>query len=226
MNKNYKFGILINTFNRFEYAEKMLKSFSNTIFIPNTIVHVTDDCSTEEDLISFLEKYNINNKLITLNKFKNSVNIGSKNNYKNSILSFEDKDVDFIINLDSDCILNKNWLVKINELINNFNENIICSSFCCKYHNGNPSNYLKNISEDYYERETLNGLGVCFPKKLIDDFKIYTNKHFDEYLCKELKNKHNMTCICTSMSYIQHIGVYGVHSNPYTCDISDNFLGE
>ena len=123
-------------------------------------------------------------------------------------------------------LINNDCMIELNKLINTFDENIICSSFCCKFHHGNPHNYIRLIEENYYERDTLNGLGVCFPKKLINDFNIETNKHFDEFLCKELKNKYNMRCICTSTSYIQHIGLYGVHSNPSTCDISDNFLGE
>jgi len=224
--KQYKFGVNLTTFNRFEYLKKTLDSLSKTIFLPNTVLLITDDCSTDINVINLLNDFIINNENVKLIKYFNKSNLGSKNNYIKSILYFEQFDIEFLVNLDSDCILNNKWLIELNKLINTFDENIICSSFCCKFHHGNPHNYIRLIEENYYERDTLNGLGVCFSKKLINDFNIETNKHFDEFLCKELKNKYKMRCICTSTSYIQHIGLYGVHSNPSTCDISDNFLGE
>jgi len=223
--KKYKFGIVLTTFDRFEYAQQMFMTLKTSSFLPNTILYISDDCSIDSNLINMIDDFSVDDNNLKIIKNFNKTNLGSKQNYQKSILFFEDKDVDFIINLDSDCLLNSKWLIKINELINDFDENIICSSFCCKYHHGNPYNYLKTIKENYYERDTLNGLGVCFPKSLLNDFKIETHKHFDEYLCKELKNKYNMTCICTKDSYIQHIGIYGVHSSPNTCDISNNFIG-
>jgi mRNA-degrading endonuclease HigB of HigAB toxin-antitoxin module len=45
---------------------------------------------------------------------------------------------------------------------------------------GNIGNNLKKI-KDCIKYE--------FPKILIKEFKLETHKHFDEYLCKELKNK-------------------------------------
>jgi len=222
---NNKFGIILTTFNRYEYLEKTLETLSKTNFLPNTIIKIFDDCSTENKVIELLNNFNLIDNNVKLIKIFNKNNLGSKENYKRSIISFENDDIDYIVNLDSDCLLNKDWLIKLNQLINNFEHNIICSSFSCLYHHGNPFNYVKEIDDCYYERDTLNGLGVCFPKILIKEFKLETHKHFDEYLCKELKNKYNMRCICTKTSYIQHIGVYGVHSNPNTCDISTNFIG-
>jgi len=223
---NKKFGIIITTFNRFEYAYKMLESFKKSNFLPNTIIKIFDDHSEDKNLLEYINNYEINDDNVKLYKYRNNYNLGSKLNYHNSILNFENEDIDYLINLDSDCILNKNWLLKLNELIYYFSEDLICSSFCCKYHHGNPDNKLLEIAEGYYERDTLNGLGVAFPKKIISEFKTIPQQHFDGFLCKELKQKHGLRCICTRDSYIQHIGKYGVHSNPDTCDISTNFIGE
>ena len=222
----YKFGINITTFNRFEYLFKTLESLKKTIFIPNSIIKITDDNSTDINVINYLNNYSIENQNIELNFNEN--NIGSFKNYQKTILTFADKNIDFLISLDSDCIMNPNWLLEINKLINIFGENIICSSFCCKYHHGNPGNPLIEVNENYYERTTLNGLGICFPKYLIEDFKENMPAHFDSTLCGKIKQKHNMKCICTKVSFMQHIGLNGEHSSESSdsCDISDNFIGE
>jgi len=225
--KYYKFGINITTYNRYEYLFKTLESLKNTIFIPDTVMIITDDCSQDSRVLDYLNNYNIINNNVVIKKIFNEHNLGSKNNYHKSLLTFVNENIDFIINIDSDCILNKEWLIKINELINDFNdENIICSSFCCKYHFGNPSNKLQIVNEKYYERDTLNGLGICFPKKILYEFYSSSSMHFDGYLCHDLKKKHNMKCYCTKDSYMQHIGEFGEHSRPSAYDSSDNFIGE
>jgi GT2 family glycosyltransferase len=224
--KTYKFGINVTTYNRYKYLLSTLESLKKTIFLPDTVLIITDDNSQEQDTINYLKNYNIENENIKIRKIFNESNLGSKDNYHKSLLSFIDEDVDFIVNIDSDCLLNKQWLLKINELINEFDDNIICSSFCCKYHFGNPNNKLEIIKEKYYERDTLNGMGICFPKKILHEFYNHSPLHFDGYLCHDLKNRYKMRCICTSISYMQHIGAYGVHSNPHAYDCSDNFIGE
>lgn len=222
----YNYGINITSYNRFSYLKTTLESFKKTIFLPNTVVIITDDASTDPDVITYLQKYTIENSNVTLKKNFNKVNLGSKENYHKSLLTFLSEEIDFIINLDSDTLFNKEWMVKNDEIIKKFGTDIISSSFCCKYHHGNPNNKLELLEENFFERDTLNGLGVCFPIYILQDFLKPTSKHFDEYLCKELKQKYNMRCICTKDSYMQHIGLFGVHSGPSTCDVSDNFLGE
>jgi hypothetical protein len=145
-------------------------------------IRVRNNFSFVGNCIIRLNNFNLIDNNVKLIKIFNKNNLGSKENYKRSIISFENDDIDYIINLDSDCLLNKDWLIKLNQLINNFEHNIICSSFSCLYHHGNPFNYVKEIDDCYYERDTLNGLGVCFPKILIKEFKLETHKHFDEYL--------------------------------------------
>lgn len=227
-----KFGINITTFNRPEYLKLFFESFVATKIFDNTIINVTDDFSTDLETKDLLKKYidylSLNN---TVNFYQNGVNLGSKLNYEKSLLSFESTDIDFVINLDSDCILHKNWLVEIKEIIDVFGENILCSSFFCEHHLGNPNNRLEFIQKDknnrkYVIRDTLNGLGLCFPKKILSDFNVKTDKHFDTYVNTDLKNKYNLICVCTSVSYIQHIGKNGVNSTPDFYDFSKNFIEE
>lgn len=221
-----KFGINITTYNRFDYARTMLESLKKTVFLNKTVIRITDDASTETSLINYLSSYIIEDPNVTLKKLFNTNNLGSKRNYQHSLLGFEEEDVDFIVNLDSDCILNKDWLLKNKEVIEKFGKNILSSSFCCRYHHGNPSNKMVPLEDNFYERDTLNGLGICFSKEILSEFKKESHMHFDSYLNLELKPKHNLRCICTKDSYIQHIGIRGENSHPGSVDLSDNFVGE
>lgn len=221
-----KFGIIITTFNRFEYVKRMLESFKRTIFPEGTVVYINDDGSTDTELKKYIFGYHIENNNVILKKHLNQQNIGSKRNYVESVLRLEKEEIDFVINLDSDCVLNPKWLLKIKQIINNFGDNIICSSFFCRHHIGNPSNRLIPLKDEYYERDTLNGLGICFPSRYIEDFKIESDLHFDSFLAQVIKPKYNLKCICTNVSYIQHIGIKGVNSNPHSFDAAELFIGE
>jgi glycosyltransferase involved in cell wall biosynthesis len=66
---NNKFGIILTTFNRYEYLEKTLETLSKTNFLPNTIIKIFDDCSTENKVIELLNNYF---KPWTLKKKRNS----------------------------------------------------------------------------------------------------------------------------------------------------------
>ena len=225
------FGINITTFNRYEYVKTFFDSLKNTFILDNTIINITDDASTDNRVIDLIKNFINKNENDKVNFFQNETNIGSKINYEKSLCTFINEKVDFIINLDSDCIFHKNWMLEIKKIIDLFGENVLCSSFFCENHLGNPNNKLHFIKNEidnqtYVERDTLNGLGICFPKKILNEFlNNNITKHFDNYLNDDLKKKYNLRCICTSVSYIQHIGEHGVNSRPNFYDKSNNFMG-
>jgi glycosyltransferase involved in cell wall biosynthesis len=224
-----KFGINITTFNRPEYAEIFFKSLSNSELIDDTIINITDDCSSDENTINLISKFKETNEKKIINIFKNDVNIGADANYKKSLSTFIDLDVDFIVNLDSDCILNKNWMIELQDLIYEFGENNLYSVFFCEKNIGNLSNTYTEVigqknQKTYYRRDSLNGLGLCFPKKILPDIvNNQTGIWFDSYVNLKLRFTYDLTPICTSVSYIQHIGEIGVNSAPNNYDHSQSF---
>lgn len=223
-----KFGLNITTYDRVDYCKTFFESIKNTIFPPHTVIHITDDCSKNTEVHDIIQKFISDCNETTIKFYINDANLGSKENYKKSLLSFLDVDVDFIVNVDSDCLVNERWLLELNDIITHFGKEIICSSFYCENHLGNPNNKITIIdveNKKYIERDTLNGLGICFHKDLLYDFLSYNSeKHFDSFINYDLKKKYNLKCICTSISYMQHIGEYGVHSRPEFYDKSNSFI--
>jgi glycosyltransferase involved in cell wall biosynthesis len=225
------FGINITTFNRPEYVKTFFDSLKNTHILEGTIINITDDASTDSKTQELIKSFIESNEKIKVNFFKNEINLGSKINYEKSLCTFINENVDFIINLDSDCVFHNDWMLEIKKIISLFGENLLCSSFFCEMHLGNPKNGLHIIKNEisgdvYVERDTLNGLGICFPKKILNEFlNKQITKHFDSYLTDDLKKKYGLRCICTSVSYIQHIGEYGVNSRPNFYDKSNKFIG-
>ena len=239
---NYKYGINITTYNRPEYLEKMFFYFKKTNFLDNTIIKITDDFSDDKRTTDLVNDFELDNKNYKVKKYFNPFNFGAKLNYLRSVQRFWDEDVDYVVNLDSDAIVNKNWLIEINKMNNIFGPNVLSSVFYCDNSFGDvtigknthePVNkdFFKKIenTNEYYKTKTLNGICLSFPKFIIKDLFDETHaRHFDGLVSHDLKIKYNLQSICTSKSYVEHIGEYGVNSNinfPTTVDKATNFVG-
>ena len=215
------YGICITTFNRFDYWNQMVDSFSKTEFLPNTKIFVSDDKSSDS---------RVNEKSRELLKlsadvrlFQNEENIGARKHYIKNIARFENEDVGVIINVDSDGLFNKSWMKKLDELMAKFDYNVIANVFFCSR---DRNNFILDKG-DYIQRNSLNGHGLSFPKLFIPFIKtkIVEGDHLDHYVYRKSKEM-GLKSVCTKDSYIEHIGAQGVHSVPHFYDKATNFQHE
>lgn len=217
-------GIAITTYNREDIWERSVKSLAKTEFLPHTKIRIFDDASNSSKNINLAEKYLSGQDLVIL---RNTNTVGSKENYRRVISSFSGSTaVDVIINLDSDAIYSPLWQKELDKLMKIFNYSVLANVFFVRHHIGNPSNKLVDYG-DYYERDSLNGLGLSFPGYIAQDFQIMNYPgHMDSYISFSLSKKYNLRSVCTKKSYIEHIGDYGVHSRSGYTDKATDFVGE
>ena len=131
--KKYKYGISITTYNRPEYLSQFLETFRDTNFLEETVVRILDDDSSNKETLEMLNNFKIDNPNVELHIEHNLYNMGPVYNYTKNIIKFENDDVDYIINLDSDSIHNPEWLNKINEINNHFGPKVLSSVFWCDH---------------------------------------------------------------------------------------------
>lgn len=222
-----KYGICITTYNRYGYFQQMVDSLRASKILNHTKIFISDDFSQDENikkLLKTIENESWQNPTVITKVFYNEKNIGSRLNYIKNISRFKNEEVDMVINLDSDAIFNKNWMIELDKLLEIFNYNVIGSVFFCDNRSRDPKNFVIE-HENYIERRTMNGLGLTFPAWLIPyiETEITEVDHLDHYICRK-KNEFNLKCVCTKKSYIEHIGVYGEHSDPSTIDRATNFI--
>jgi hypothetical protein len=218
--KKYKYGISITTYNRPEYLSQFLETFRNTNFLEGTVVRILDDDSSNKETLEMLNNFKIDNPNVELHIEHNLYNMGPVYNYTKNIIKFENDDVDYIINLDSDSIHNPEWLNKINEINNHFGPKVLSSVFWCDH--GYPHEKIQ-LEETFLKTRSLNGLCLCFPKYFMQDFiDKKGSRSFDGFTSYDLKKKYNLDTVVTELSYVEHIGLHGVNYPP---DIAKKFVG-
>lgn len=219
--KKYKYGICITTYNRPNYLSSFINTLKDTEFLNNTVIRILDDNSNNSKTLHLINNLPSFSDKVTLHFERNEKNLGPAFNYTENIKKFIDDDVDYIINLDADCILNKKWLKKINFINNCFGPNVISSVFWCDH--GYPTEEVIINDETFLKTRSLNGICLCFPKYFIDDFmNKKTSRSFDGFVSYDLKHKYNLDTITTEISYLEHIGIKGVNYPP---DVAKQFIG-
>jgi len=236
-NSDFTFCIGMTMFNRSEYLRKTLDSLSKVNYFKNTKFFLVDDCSTDEQ-VGILASNFIRYMSPTLQCFylKNSMNVGSKENYLNLIKQMKQVDADFYIIIDSDCIFNSNWLCQIQKIISLQPDKNTCV-YTSWYVPQNIKAHYSNILEshdNYNVTMTVNGTGMVLPKCLLKyfeaeelNFDIYNKRHFDGYVSFYLKEKLGLRFIGPKVSYMDHFGIIGVNSSTEEyCERATDFIGE
>jgi inositol phosphorylceramide mannosyltransferase catalytic subunit len=234
--KFYNFGCVISTYNRQQILEKTLDSLLKT-YIPKDILFVfIDDCSIYENYVE------INYDHVY---FKKSKNYGIANSLAIGWDFIYKLKIPYMLNLDSDVLLSENWLSKILNTHQLFDEKTITTGF-----NGFNHNILEK-KENYFLKNSIGGINLFFNRSLYptvrksltslqsmpdlesgvaESYGLNPKLH-PKYsgwdwglmvLCDEEKIKR----VCTNPSVIQHIGNFGLTSSPKKFEKSMDFKNE
>jgi mannosyltransferase OCH1-like enzyme len=238
-NKKYTFGCVVATYNREEFLNKTFQSIKDS-FLPKDLLFVIVDDGSEE-----LPKITINHDYILVIKNKNyglpshSLAIGWDIIYS--------LDIPYMLNLDSDIILSKNWLSFLLNVHESLDSKAIVTGF-----NGKNHKILESNSK-FHKKESIGGINLFFKRDLYPTVRRSLTEFENIPSCKEdiikcidkygknpslhriykgwdwslmiICEKENIQRICTNPSVIQHIGQYGFTSSGY-CETCPDFKDE
>jgi len=257
-----RYGIAITTHNRYEYLDRFLESFSLSHILDETEIIISDDCSSDDRVLPRIQDFYNKRSDLSISCYKNEINIGSKSHYVVVMSQLTAMGCDYLINIDSDCLLNPFWMIELDKLLSHFDYQALGSVFHTDTSKTtDPTNWEKDYNDKYIEKKNLNGLGLCFPAWYVKNWESEwlseqkrreeaakakasilvphqqqvlfhdgryesTLLHFDAYINKK-KEEYGMRSFCTRISYIDHIGEFGVNSRPgQMFDRAIDFIGE
>ena len=216
----YDYGIIISAFNRSEYLQYTLKSLENSdLTKKKIIVIIFDDCSTDHNTLLLIEYFKLKN-LPIIKIFTNHLGLVKRNQSENTFLPgscfpFSLKfgyDILFrlgcqiVMNIDSDVLVSKNWINKIDYFINNelsLKKYYILTGFS----NDSTCHRVIEKKDNYKLLDGFGAVHMVINKNMFYDIvsNCIFNYLFDFKIMEECK-KNNIPIIAMSPSVIQHIG--------------------
>jgi glycosyltransferase involved in cell wall biosynthesis len=218
INNNYKFAIVIPTYNRLDMIKKTLDSLFKTN-LQNTLLFIIDDNSNKETK-DFIKEYNCLIHTVKLFKKENKLMHDSfVMGFDNAIKNYPS--IEYLITLDSDTIHKPNWLLKLHELYNTINnKNSIITGFNTLNHK------ITKSFKNYHMKHSIGGINMFFHKDFyiehIRPILISVKKGWDWQVVFHCWNKE-FRMYCTKPSVIQHIGNIGLHSKNGKYDKANDF---
>ncbi len=124
----------------------------------------------------------------------------------------KDLNPDYFCNLDSDSVSNPSWLIKLVELADRFKEDkayqtpIIFTAYNSCLHN------IIEKQEDFAFKQSIGGMNIFFESYSLPlVLKSFKNKNGRDWALISLVKKNQGHFISTIPSYLQHIGLNGLH---------------
>jgi mannosyltransferase OCH1-like enzyme/GT2 family glycosyltransferase len=224
---SFEIGLVVATWNRFEYLSKSLASLSKSR-LNNCLLVIIDDASDDKDVRRLIQETAFDVPVIKLFK-------SSRTNVNVSLdiaWSFLNKiGCKKLVNLDSDTLVKTNWLEVLNQLHDKLRyrkDRLVLSGF--NRHN-NPSVISDN--GDHIVKSAMGGINYYFDSSMFNDFVKpflsyqYWDSELQDYFLKH--RAHQFKMVSAKPSVVQHIGVNGLNSNgvyDYASDFDEGELGD
>lgn len=225
---NYKIGILLCCHNRPQYLKQTLESLKKTN-LNNCILCIIDDCSEDKEVANLINNFELSNEII---KIRNDTNLGIRYSLLKGFNILYDK-CDYLTNIDSDVIFNKDWIDKLKNIDDIYpeyfnNNGTIITGFNCSNKKFNHHK-IKKTYPLFHKKDTIGGINMWFNKKIYNDLikdvltKGHKNYKWDWEVC-DAAHKKNYNILVSNPSVIQHIGINGLSSGYNAYDIADDFI--
>ena len=211
-----KVGIVITTFNRPEYLSTTFQSLKESCLnekLPFEVeLVIVDDCSDNEETKKLIDKFELQHIQVT--KYTKNTNSGVFNSLKEGFDYILTKGCDVLMNLDSDVIVKKDFLIKLKTAFDSLTFEILTG------YNSKSHISLKH-GDNHVQKKTLGGINMVFsPRTYMEIVRpCFRDTKFDWYISACVEK-----IIALSPSVIQHIGYNGMNSlNNEKFDISVDF---
>ncbi len=234
--RHYKAGVVMTVWERPDVLKTSIQSLENSSLGDNVIFIVVDDKSKTEETYNIINQFKLSKA--TLVKIKLLKNSGLLKSMLTGMNLIRDK-VDYIMNLDPDMYLKKDWLntlLTTHEEIKKIrgNENFLVTGFNTQSH---ETIGCANL-HDYHEIQTkcctvVNSSLFFCPKKDVGGVNfVYSSKFFKDHVHNILETiakgnwklwdwdlvhdftKNNFGIYATSPSVLQHLGTRGTNARP------------
>jgi len=220
----YRYGIVMCCYNRPEYLRRTLQSLKESD-VRGSIIYIIDDHSTDKETISLINTFTMDSVKVV--KIRNKKNLGINYSLLKGFNMIHPK-CEYMVNIDSDVLMKKDWLQKLYETYQSTskysisNNGYILSGFNCV-----QSCKTHSIVETYPEfhiKKTTGGVNLFFHRDIYDMFirEVFEKGHedgrrgilWDWKLC-EVSDELNVKIIVSNPSVIQHIGFVGLNSGQF-----------
>lgn len=206
-NNNIEIGIVIPVFNRPDYIIRCFESLRDSN-IHNAVLVIVDDNSTIETK-KIIEEFELRN--IVIHKIYKTDDRGM---FVSFVMGFDYicnrfPDIKHLITLDSDTIHKRDWLDRIIDLRKSYSKETLVTGYNSTLHD------TISTHDNYVIKKSCGGINMLFSKSMykgfIRDAFVRTKNLWDWEVVKNCSSR-KIPILCTRPSYIQHIGVEGLHS--------------
>lgn len=201
-------GLLITTFNRPGYLRQCLASVKAAYIPEGTEMLIVDDASTDQVVLELLQEYGYT----FIHKSKNA-------SIKDSLVIgcaflFGVKNVDVIINLDSDAIVRRDFISVLLDLKRKFPQFLITGFNCLTKNKDGSERHRVTIEGDGYNmKKTVGGINMVFDNiqylNWIRPALVECLEHggnWDQRACLNA-NQKGFDVVCAVPSVVDHIGI-------------------
>lgn len=225
--KNYRITLAIATYNRKNIVEMFSENLKG-LMIENIQVRIYDDKSNEYDLNELKMMFPYASEIVRRNE-----NLKADKNMYMIYKDFLEKEDDYLIQLDSDMLIGKNFFEMVYKIIETLekNEQVFSLYNSSSHEYITEENFLEINQERFFRKEHIGAACVIFSRKtvfdIIKNIPIQNNdfSNFDWRWSKYLKD-NNIPIYVSEKSYVQHIGIGGQNNNRIkNLDLGRNFIG-
>lgn len=131
---------------------------------------------------------------------------------------------EYFINLDSDTLVEKSWIAKLESIHSLYeNEQPGCPFIVTGFNSASHETYHK--ADGYVLKKSVGGVNLFFQRSIYQGIvrSVLSNVNWDQALAEKL-NKKKGSIVVTSPSVVQHIGESGLWSRPWNFDVADDFI--
>ena len=150
-------GLVIPIYNRHECLEISLESLRKSVLPGNMTIVLINDASMNRMTNKLFSTFNIVD--VNIIKITNRKRLNVWGTLRKGFDYIYKENCDIMINLDSDMLVNPDWLERIIKLYAQFPENII-SGYNCRIHGG-----IEKF-ENYRFKDSTGGANLAFSRKL------------------------------------------------------------
>lgn len=211
-------GIVIPVHNRYKYLKEFYDSLKASDLTKLNHMIIVDDASSEQETINFMQEFNsFATDTLKVHIYRNEVNLkiyGVLNKYLDGLLNLG---CTVMGNIDSDSIMNKDWLNALLSLNDKFPGNIY-SAFNTLTKNRHK---ILKTEKEHYIKNSIGGINMMYSNAIYVEVvrPSFSDKSQWDISCCEIARKHKKQMIVTNPSRIQHIGIdsmMGHHDEPDT----------
>ncbi len=209
-------GLVIPVHNRFKYLKEFYTSLKASDLRKLNYMMVVDDCSSEPETISFMQNFkSLSSDTLKVYLYKNKINLKIYSTLQKYLDGLLNLGCTVMGNIDSDSIMNRDWLNALLDLNNKYPGNIYSA-----FHTVTKNRHkVLKVYKDHYIKNSIGGINMMYSNATYVEVIRPSLEEKTRWDCSssEIARKYKKQIIVTNPSRIQHIGIesiMGHHDNP------------